>query len=1243
MNDQEVKKAIEAALQTFPKRPLAEAALHLFEVLGYTSQKRLTLSPNNLDNFIATFAQGKTLNDQYALPGEWQSIDFLLQLTDDAIRAAGNQQFCFESKGAYNGAVINSYLFFALELQGHHYTRTALAGITRELNKLFAMPALVLFRHGETLTLAIISRRLHKRDPDKDVLDKVTLIQDIQCRNTHRAHIEILFDLSLGALHDKHGFTNFVELQVAWQKTLDTSALNKRFYQELANWYFWALPQARFPRHAPKDTDSRDSLSLIRLITRVIFCWFLKEKGLLPDALFDTRQVPVLLNDFSPRENTYYKAILQNLFFATLNQEMDKREFRKDGQHFMAHNLYRYRRLLKNPDEALKLFASIPFMNGGLFECLDKTLGTREKPDYVRIDGFSDRDDNSLKIPNDLFFGPEREVDLSEAYGAARYRKAKVCGLIHTLDRYKFTVAENTPIEEEIALDPELLGKVFENLLAAYNPETGATARKQTGSFYTPREIVHYMVDESLLASLKTKLEAACPSAENNEKRLRHLFAYNDQPHQFTTAEVDALIEAIDHLKILDPACGSGAFPMGILHKLVFVLGKLDPGNQRWKARQLAKATEIPDPTVRDRVLADIEQTFGANELDYGRKLYLIENCIYGVDIQPIAVQIAKLRFFISLVVDQKINPQADNLGIRPLPNLETRFVAANALIGLNRPGQQLLRNLDIDAKEAELRRVRERHFLARTPATKAKCREQDANLRAEIAELLKNDGWDTTTARKLASWDPYDQNASAEFFDTEWMFGYAEGFDVLIGNPPYVRLQTLNQTDAEQAAWLKQHYASARKGNYDLYVVFVECSMQLLQPRGQLAFILPHKFFNAQYGEPLRKLLADGKHLRHVVHFGDQQVFPGATNYVCLLFLAKGGAEQCRFARADNLRAWLADGLATEAAIPSSRVTDTEWNFAVGEGAGLFEKLQRMPVKLGNIAARISQGIRTSANEVYVLDVVSEKGGLITAYSKQLSRDVTVERKAVVRFLQGREIKAYSITPSGKVVLMPYRIRDGSADIISLQDISQHWPKAFAYFSLNKASLSDREDGRHRGPAWHQFGRNQNIDLMLLPKILVPDIADRAAFALDENGEFAFTSGYGITLKPDVLLSPKYLLALLNSRLLDYCWKRLSTPLRGGFFRYFTQFIEQLPIRPIDFAVASERAQHDAIVALVDRILKAKQANAAADTSALEREIDDLVYRLYGLTPDEIRLVEESAPSSGRRVEPAPDSPPFA
>jgi hypothetical protein len=561
-----------------------------------------------------------------------------------------------------------------------------------------------------------------------------------------------------------------------WASAFDVDKVTKEFYQELSNWYFWALGKVRFPRDAPKDSDGHDALSLIRLITRMIFCWFVKEKGLIPAALFDPDKASALLADDDPESSSYYQAILQNLFFATLNQEMGQRGFRREGQNFMAHNLYRYRRLLKEPDAVLKLLAGIPFMNGGLFECLDKQLGTKERPKYLRIDGFSDRDDNELSVPNELFFAPEQTADLREAYGESKYRAAKVRGLVHTLNRYKFTLTENTPLEQEVALDPELLGKVFENLLAAYNPETGETARKQTGSFYTPRPIVDYMVDESLIATLKPRLEAAFPGAANFEERLRHLFAYNDEPHRFAPPEVDAVIEAIDHLKILDPACGSGAFPMGMLHKLVFALGKLDARNERWKARQIAKAEEFRDPEVREKVIGEIEEAFNSNELDYGRKLYLIENCIYGVDIQPIAVQISKLRCFISLIVDQNKNERVENLGVRPLPNLETNFVAANTLIGINRPRQKTLRNPQIDAKEAELHRVRERHFSARTPTTKTRYRDDDAKLRGEIAELLEDDGWGHATARQLASWDPYDQNASAEFFDAEWMFGVPVG-----------------------------------------------------------------------------------------------------------------------------------------------------------------------------------------------------------------------------------------------------------------------------------------------------------------------------------------------------------------------------------------------------------------------------------------------------------------------------------
>jgi hypothetical protein len=472
----------------------------------------------------------------------------------------------------------------------------------------------------------------------------------------------------------------------------------------------------------------------------------------------------------------------------------------------------------------------------------------------LRIDGFSDRDDNELVVPNFLFFSAEQKVDLNAAYGT-RNKSYKVRGLIDIFDSYKFTINENTPIEEEIALDPELLGKVFENLLAAYNPETGATARKQTGSFYTPREIVNYMVDEVLIVYLESKLvETGEYTVEEQRRalndRLRHLFAYNEEPHRFSEPEVTCLIEAIDTIKILDPACGSGAFPMGILHKLVFILSKLDPQNERWRDKQIAKASEIPDSTIREKVLADIEQAFARNELDYGRKLYLIENCIYGVDIQPIAVQIAKLRFFISLIVDQRIDDTQDNRGILPLPNLETKFVAANALLGIEKPAQLMLRDPTIEQKEKELTEVRRQHFIARTPKTKAKYRDLDAKLRMEISALLRNSGFPGVTAEKLAHWDPYDQNSSADFFDAEWMFGVAEGFDITIGNPPYVRADSGEQHLALRKAIEESDQYETLWEKWDLYIPFIERSYKLLKPGGFTTLIVSDAFCHSKYAQ---------------------------------------------------------------------------------------------------------------------------------------------------------------------------------------------------------------------------------------------------------------------------------------------------------------------------------------------------------------------------------------------------------
>ena len=511
--------------------------------------------------------------------------------------------------------------------------------------------------------------------------------------------------------------------------------LTKEFYQELSDWYAWAIKIIRFPNNIDdKDDDAKfNNEGAIRLITRLIFVWFLKQRHLIPEEFFDERYIADnLIEGFNPHamvdlfsksnESKYYKAILQNLFFAMLNspitteggKELSERHFRNGRGDYDNNKLMRYESYFKNPQLFVDLAnRTVPFLNGGLFDCLD------DKDHGMYYDGFSDRESvkNSLIIPDYLFFGEEvgKNIDLSEWYGDKKKKKVSARGIIDILKRYNFTVEENTPFDKEVSLDPELLGKVFENLLASFNPETQTTARKQTGSFYTPREIVQYMVDESLVAHLKRTV------GEELEPQYRQLMQYSDDDVELTAEQRKSIMQSLYYCKILDPACGSGAFPMGILQQMVHILNRIDPDNSGWKEMMLQKALDETSEAYRNsssderkELIADIERSFdeSINRPDYARKLYLIENCIYGVDIQPIAIQISKLRFFISLVVDQNTNADpTDNFGIRPLPNLEAKFVAANTLIGLVKKDASLFDSAEIKAKENELKIAKHKIF----------------------------------------------------------------------------------------------------------------------------------------------------------------------------------------------------------------------------------------------------------------------------------------------------------------------------------------------------------------------------------------------------------------------------------------------------------------------------------------------------------------------------------------------------
>ena len=904
--------------------PFERAAEDLLDTLGYRSDRTLQDQSGRPSDFAAGFPTDN--------PGTKSEQDFLehaasarlvFQLSDDEIRASASLQGVLLEIGDFDKGHSRSFFFVAVELKGSGYSRTRYVSFTREINKRFLAPTIVLFRTGDgLLSLAFAHRRQHKRDSGRDVLGKVSLVREIDPTKAHRAHLDILAELSLadrvGWMDDHAKQRDFGGLLAAWLATLDTQELNKRFYRELFTWFERAVKKAKFPTGEAKVLDAEEHV--IRLITRLMFVWFIKEKGLVADDLFIENRMAQLLKDYDrDGGDSYYRAVLQNLFFATLNTEISERRFsQQNNDDHRNFSVYRYCSEMDDPDRLLELFAQTPFINGGLFDCLDSFDAAGKGG--VRIDCFTDnaRHRVGYSIPNRLFFGGG--------------------GLIALFERYKFTVEENTPAEQEVALDPELLGSVFENLLAAYNPETRETARKQTGSYYTPRPVVDYMVDEALVEALAEKVRPtprpvrrsrddgtpspAIPDDQDKKfwrERLRYLLdyedAFDDANELFDGDETGGLVQAISGIRVLDPAVGSGAFPMGVLHKLTLALRRLDPDNQGWEGLQkelaghrAAAAFGTRDQRERDTELAEISDTFERyRDSDFGRKLCLVQNSIFGVDIQPVACQIAKLRFFISLAIEQEPDPGQANFGIKPLPNLETRFVAANTLLGLGEPvqiplgGQNMLTELN-----DRLRENRERHFHAGARREKLKIRDDDKRLRGLLEKELVKVGMDKSDARKVSDWDPYDQNASAGWFDPEYMFGVTAGFDVVIGNPPYVESRNSLLSDELKDFYGDQVLADWGEGlprGSDLLVYFYARVPKFMHHSGWGCLITQNSWLNTDYGRSFQEFSLGRFSFKKIVDtsakfFSDAE---GPNINAVITFFGKRKLQSIEYAIADS------------------------------------------------------------------------------------------------------------------------------------------------------------------------------------------------------------------------------------------------------------------------------------------------------------------------------------------------------
>ena len=1170
MSTPNIRDLIDDALAAGIGKDWPDAATALLGTLGYRSELTPLGQTGDAGDFVRLYpARRLDTRSEQAFLAHAESVQILFQFTGAEIQAE-TQQVLFDT-GSFDTGNALSFLFAAVQLRPRRsgdYTRTQYAEFARELNRRVQLPTVVLFRTAnDRVTLACVLRRSNKLNPERDVLESVSLIREINSANPHRAHLDILAELSLPTRlkwMDTHGKShNFDGLLDAWLAVLDTEELNKRFYRRLYRWFERSLEIAEFPTGQAKTLRKEEHV--VRLITRLMFVWFIKEKGLVAEDLFIENQVAQLLKDYDcDRGDSYYRAVLQNLFFATLNTEIPQRRFINPtcDNHRNSPALYRYRDEISEPERLLDLFGETPFINGGLFDCLDAhdTQGVGG----VHVDCFTDNPKlrAGYSIPNRLFFNDDTNL-----------------GLIDLFNRYKFTVEENTPTEQEVALDPELLGRVFENLLAAINPETQITARRETGSYYTPRSVVEYMVDETLVATLVQK----APSDDDDtwQARLRRLLNYSDvftdAETLFSSVERKNIVKAIANTKVLDPAVGSGAFPMGVLHKLTLALRRLDPHNRLWEALQkelarqrAATAFDTEDQVARESELVEISRLFDKYRAsDFGRKLYLIQNSIYGVDIQPIATQISKLRFFISLTIEQQTsNDPVNNYDIKPLPNLETRFVAANTLHGLEKPSQLPLGQTDeVDKLETALTANRERHFHAYTSDAKFACRDRDIQLRKLLATTLQIAGFPAGSANQIATWDPFDQNAgAAKWFDAEYMFGINQGFDIVIGNPPYVKSEHL-EIHVRQA--LKKEYGWSG----DLYEHFIFSGFHLVRKMGVFSFIANDSFVTFSRKKKIRELFLQNQ-LRNLTK-APAQTFE-ASIYAAIFVLAKSEPHAVH-------------------SYASGTMTTPHFLYE-SFGQVSYKTVRRLPdnillTKENSLLMRMFT-FKSIDSVCEVLDTGIDSGNV---RNKIFFKE---DNGSGYRLLQGTQIHRYTLrwnSPNARYLFC---------------DVNYQPLPTLGIGRKGKPSKKN-EYWRFRGPR-----ENHHQPERLLMRQTDDDLVV-AYHSEKEVGQF-YTDNTLFTIltkRRDVDL--KFLLALFNSRLINFLYHCITQEQGKSQAQVKVNTVKCLPV-----VIPSQVAQ-EAIIELVNRIIRTKDVDPLQNTCSWESKIDHLIYQLYGLTREEIAVVE--------------------
>ena len=900
-------------------------------------------------------------------------------------------------------------------------------------------------------------------------------------------------------------------------------------------------------------------------------------------------------------------------------------------------------------EDAGKGFEKVPYLNSSLFE----PSAIEDKAIFIS----NLRDERSLPIHS--------QSVLKDRSGKRRTGELNTLEyLFEFLNAYDFSSEGSEDIQEEnkTLINASVLGLIFEKINGY-----------KDGSFFTPGFITMYMCRETIRRAVLQKFK------EENGWDCKDLDALYDRIED--RAEANRIINS---LKICDPAVGSGHFLVSALNEIIAIKSELrilqDREGRRLKEYHFEVVNDELVITDEEGMLFEYrpgsKESQRVQETLFHEKQAIIEGCLFGVDINPNSVKICRLRLWIELLKNAYYKAESGYTELETLPNIDINIKCGNSLVSrfsLDADLSKALRKSKwtIDMYRMAVQTYRNAHNKAEKREMLRLIEDIKSSFRTEISSndpkvvrltKLKGELFNLTNQGQLfdrgekeqAEWNKQLEKLTKEISKLEaeieeiknnkiyqnafeWRFEFPEvlddegrfvGFDVVIGNPPYMRVQEIQANQPLQKNFYEKNYRNATS-SYDLANIFFELAVNISSVFSFNGFIIPHKYLNSASAAVLREYLATGKHVKEIAHFGANMVFEDANTYTCITLFSKSPSKDFLFQRfpykSDFKKLLFNKGKRTtityEMIDNASRLYGSnQWIlFDSLQDYMVFKKIYQQPARINTVFERISQGIATGKDELYLF-IGQEKEGFVEG---RFLSDNTLRRieKGIMRpFVKGKQIQRYCTPQDNYYILFPYGTSGGGkSTVFNEQSIERNFPNAYLYLKETEAAHRKKDNGSTNDEAWYRYARNQGIDFVEQLKLCSMEICSNYTnVIIDRKGYYHPTTVYGWYLPKSDSNGFEYYLAIANSKLLWWFLKITGDTLQGDARRLKTNYLNPFPI-PDNIESFIEKGG----IEKVGQVLSIKKGNPAADTIDLENQIDRIVYGLYGLTEEEIQVVE--------------------